>query len=252
MIVLKNLSKKYRSSAVLDGVSASLPEGKITAFIGGNGAGKSTALNIISRLIPATSGTVEIDGVPLGAWKSRELAKRLTILSQNPFTPARLTVEELVEFGRFPHCNGRPGAEDRRMVEFAMECAGIADLRNRFLDELSGGQRQIAHIAMAVAQDTKYILLDEPLNNLDMNRAAKVMKLVRALARERGKSVVIVIHDINFVSFYADFVAAFKNGKLLYCGPADGAMSPWVLRGVYDMDIAVEERGGKKLCVYYE
>ena len=233
MIVLKNISKKYRSFAVLDGVSASLPEGKITAFIGGNGAGKSTALNIISRLIPATSGTVEIDGVPLGS-------------------STRLTVEELVEFGRFPHCNGRPGAEDRRMVEFAMECAGIADLRNRFLDELSGGQRQIAHIAMAVAQDTKYILLDEPLNNLDMNRAAKVMKLVRALARERGKSVVIVIHDINFVSFYADFVAAFKNGKLLYCGPADGAMSPRVLRDVYDMDIAVEERGGKKLCVYYE
>lgn len=252
MISLENISKKYRETVVLNGVTATLPTEKIIAFIGSNGAGKSTALNIVSRLIPATEGHVTIDGKDLREWNSRELAKRLTILGQTLHTPARLTVGELVAFGRFPHSGGRLNEEDDRIIGQALEYTGISDLRSHFLDELSGGQRQIAYIAMAIAQDTKYILLDEPLNNLDMGRAAKVMKLLKTLVKDKGKTIIIVIHDINFVSFYADYVVAFKDGFLKHQGPVEDILKCDVLRDIYGMDISIEPYGGKKLCIYYE
>ena len=237
---------------MLDDVSADLPTEKIIAFIGSNGAGKSTALNIVSRLIAANEGRVIIDGKDLHAWNTKELAKNLTILGQTLHTPARLTVEELVAFGRFPHSNGKVYKDDLETIERALEYTGIQDLRHRFLDELSGGQRQMAYIAMAIAQDTKYILLDEPLNNLDMSRASKIMKLLRALVKEKKKTIMIVIHDINFVSFYADYVVAFKDGILKYQGDVESIINPEVLCDIYDMDIKIQPYGGKKICIHYE
>ena len=133
-----------------------------------------------------------------------------------------------------------------------MELTEISDLRHCYLDELSGGQRQMAYIAMAIAQDTKYIFLDEPLNNLDMHRAARIMKLLRSLVREQGKTICIVIHDINFVSFYADYVVAFRDGILCHQGPTEDIIRTDVLRDIYGMDIAIEPYGDKKICVYYE
>lgn len=252
MIGLKNISKKYHDTFVLQDITTSLPTEKIIAFIGSNGAGKSTALNIISRLLDSTKGSVLIDGKNLQSWNTKELAKRLTILGQTLSTPTRLTVEELVSFGRFPHSGGRLSADDIGVIEQALEYTGIVDLRNSFIDELSGGQRQMAYIAMAIAQDTKYILLDEPLNNLDMSRAAKIMKLLKKLVREKGKTILIVIHDINFVSFYADYVVAFKNGLLKYQGDVADIIKSEVLKDIYDMDIRIEQYGDKKMCVFYE
>ena len=252
MISLKNISKKYRESLVLDNVSADLPTEKIIAFIGSNGAGKSTALNIVSRLIAANEGHVIIDGKDLHAWNTKELAKNLTILGQTLHTPARLTVEELVAFGRFPHSSGKLCADDVEIIEQALDYTGIQDLRHCFLNELSGGQRQMAYIAMAIAQDTKYILLDEPLNNLDMSRASKIMKLLKALVKEKKKTIMIVIHDINFVSFHADYVVAFKNGILKYQGHAEDIIKPEVLRDIYDMEIKIQTYGDKKICIHYE
>ena len=214
MISTESLSKKYGEKFVLREVSASLPENKITAFIGCNGAGKSTMLNIISRLIPASEGCAFVDGKRVSEWDSRKLAQNLAILGQNSHRSARISVEELVAFGRFPHSGGRLGDQDFKMVEHALKITGIEELRDRFIDELSGGQRQMAHIAMSIAQDTKYILLDEPLNNLDMSRSVKIMKLLRKLAREESMTIIIVIHDINFVSFYADYIVALKDGKI--------------------------------------
>jgi len=252
MISLKNISKKYQDNLVLKNVSVSLPMEKIIAFIGSNGAGKSTMLSIISRLIAANEGHVCIDEKDLHKWNSRELAKNLTILTQTLHTPARLTVEELVAFGRFPHSGGRLTEDDKKITEQSLEYTGILDLRNCFLDELSGGQRQIAYIAMAIAQDTKYILLDEPLNNLDMSRAAKIMKLLKSLVHDKKKTILIVIHDINFVSFYADYVVAFKNGLLQCQGSVEDIIKSEVLKDIYDMDISIEPYGDKKLCVYYK
>ena len=162
------------------------------------------------------------------------------------------TVEELVRFGRFPHSRGRLENQDSLQIEKALELTEIADLRHCYLDELSGGQRQMAYIAMAIAQDTKYIFLDEPLNNLDMHRAARIMKLLRSLVREQGKTICIVIHDINFVSFYADYVVAFRDGVLCHQGPTEDIIRTDVLRDIYGMDIAIEPYGDKKICVYYE
>ncbi len=252
MIEVKNVSKKYRDVCVLKNVTTSLPEGKLVAFIGSNGAGKSTMINIISRLIEATDGEVIIDGKELHCWDSRELAKTLTILGQTLHTPTRLTVEELVRFGRFPHSGGRLTETDMQKTEEALAFTQIADLRHCYLDELSGGQRQMAYIAMAFAQDTKYVFLDEPLNNLDMSRAALIMKLLKTLVYEQGKTVYIVIHDINFVSFYADYVVAFRRGVLCHEGATEEIIRPDVLRDIYDMEIAVESYRNKNICIYYE
>ena len=138
------------------------------------------------------------------------------------------------------------------MVERALKITGIEDLRGRFIDELSGGQRQMAHIAMSIAQDTKYILLDEPLNNLDMSRSVKIMKLLRKLAREESKTILIVIHDINFVSFYADYIVALKDGRVKYEGSSEAVMKSEILSDIYGMRIEIEEYKGKKICVYYQ
>ena len=252
MISTESLSKKYGEKFVLKEVSSTLPENKITAFIGCNGAGKSTMLNIISRLIPASEGCAFVDGKRVSEWDSRKLAQNLAILGQNSHRSARISVEELVAFGRFPHSGGRLGDQDFKMVEHALKITGIEELRDRFIDELSGGQRQMAHIAMSIAQDTKYILLDEPLNNLDMSRSVKIMKLLRKLAREESKTIIIVIHDINFVSFYADYIVALKDGKIRYEGAVEAVMKPEILSDIYGMRIEIEEYKGKKICVYYQ
>lgn len=252
MISTESLSKKYGENFVLKDVSTSLPTNKIIAFIGCNGAGKSTMLNLISRLIPPSEGCAFVDSKRISDWDTRELAKRLTMLGQSLNADTRITVGELVAFGRFPHSGGRMTEQDELAVLQALAITGIEDLRGRFIDELSGGQRQMAYIAMCIAQDTKYILLDEPLNNLDMARSVKIMKLLRRLVREKSKTILIVIHDINFVSFYADYIAAFKDGKLKYQGACEAIMNSEILSDIYGMDIAVEDYKGRKICVYYQ
>ena len=252
MIEIQDITKRYSEKNVVTDLTVTLPVKKITAFIGSNGAGKSTVLSIVSRLIAANEGVVRIDGIELGKWDTRELAKHLAVLSQSTHLSLRLTVEDLVRFGRFPHSQGKIAEKDILAVEQALEYTGLLGLRDRFIDELSGGQRQTAYIAMAIAQDTKYILLDEPLNNLDMRRSAQIMHLLRKLVDEKGKTVIIVIHDINFVSFHADYIVALKQGGLAYFGDASEIIRPDVLKDIYNMDIAVEEYKGKSLCIYYQ
>ncbi|MDR1612380.1 MAG: ATP-binding cassette domain-containing protein, partial [Planctomycetota bacterium] len=252
MIDIRNVGKKYGDKEVLRNISVSLPEGGISAFIGPNGAGKSTLLSLISRLLSADGGEIRIDGVRVGEWNSRELAKRLAILRQSNFMNIRLTVEELVAFGRFPHSQGRLTGEDREMVEKALAYLEIGDIGDRFLDELSGGQRQMAFIAMVIAQDTRYVLLDEPLNNLDIKHSVHMMRILRKLADDLGKTVVLVVHDINFVSCHADFIVALRDGELVAVGGRDEIMTPEVLRNIYGLDIPIREMEGERICVYYK
>lgn len=251
MISLKNISKKYAGNPVVEDVSLTLPTEKIIAFIGSNGAGKSTLLSIISRLINATEGEVLIDDRRVSDWNNRDLSRTLSILTQSLHCDIRLTVEDLVGFGRFPYTQGRLNDEDREIINEALEYTGIADLRGRFLDQLSGGQRQMAFVAMAIAQNTKYILLDEPLNNLDMRRSVAIMKLLRRLVEEKQKTILIVIHDINFVSVYADYVVALKNGKVQKIGPVNEVIVSDELKRIYDIDIDILDYKGHNICVYY-
>ena len=185
---IKDVTKKYNGKPVVDAVNLEIPKGKVISFIGPNGAGKSTVMGIISRLIAKDSGLVSFDGTELEKWKSKELSKRLAILTQSNNIQMKLTVRELVAFGRFPYSGNRTTKEDEEIIEQAIAYMELEAFRDRFIDELSGGQRQRALIAMVIAQDTDYILLDEPTNNLDIYHATNMMKIVRRLCDELEKS----------------------------------------------------------------
>lgn len=250
-MIIKNLVKRYGKKTVVKDISVELPKQKITAFIGPNGAGKSTVMNIISRLIARDSGTVLFKDQDVAKWKSRELAKHLAILTQSNNISMKLTVEELVSFGRFPYSGNRLTPEDRNIVGNALDYMEMTKMKHMFLDELSGGQQQRAYIAMVIAQDTEYVLLDEPINNLDVYHASKMMKLVQKLCHDLKKTVFIVIHDINYASFYADYICAFVDGEIAKFGPVEEVMTADFLAQTYSTPFTTQDYNGKRLCVYY-
>ncbi|MBJ3786144.1 iron ABC transporter ATP-binding protein [Devosia sediminis] len=251
MIVTSNVTKNYGAACVVDGVSLELPAGGITSIIGPNGAGKSTLLSMVSRLMAMDKGTVTVGGLDVTTAPSDELARRMSILRQDNHMTARLTVRDLVSFGRYPYSKGRLTVDDKGHIEKAITYLDLDALAHRFLDELSGGQRQRAFVAMVLAQDTDYVLLDEPLNNLDMKHAMGMMKLMQQAANDLGKTVVLVLHDINFASWYSDHIVAMKHGKVSAQGPAAEMIRPEVLSDIYEMDIKVHEIGGQRISVYY-
>ncbi len=251
MIEVRNVTKKYGSKTVVDNISLTIPKGKITSFIGPNGAGKSTLLSIISRLLPRDSGEVWIDGKEVTQTKSSELAKKISILKQDNHISVRLTVRDLVSFGRFPYSQGRLTPEDWQHVDQAIRYMEMEGLQDRYLDQLSGGQRQRAFVAMVLCQDTDYILLDEPLNNLDMRHAVQIMRVLRRMVTELGKTIVLVIHDINFASCHSDHIVALKDGRIVNEGAVTQIIDSHVLRTVYDMDIHIESVHGNRIGVYF-
>lgn len=250
-MIVDKLVKKYDGKAVVDEVSFEIPKGKVISLIGPNGAGKSTVMGVISRLIARDGGRVSFEGNDISRWKSKELAKRLAILTQSNNIQMKLTVEELVAFGRFPYSGGRLTEEDKRIVEQAITYMELNEFRDRFIDELSGGQRQRAYIAMVIAQDTEYVLLDEPTNNLDIYHATNMMKIVRRLCDELGKTVILVLHEINYAAFYSDYICAFKDGKIAKFGTVQEVMTKETLARIYDVDFEIMEIEGKPLSIYY-
>lgn len=251
MIEIKGLTKKFGKKPVVEDVSVTIVPKTITSFIGPNGAGKSTLLSMVSRLLDSDTGEVLLDQNNVKKWKSSEFAKRVSILKQANYINVRLSVRELVAFGRYPYSKGRLTAEDEQFVDQAIEYMNLTDMQDKYLDELSGGQKQRAFIAMVIAQDTDYILLDEPLNNLDMKHSVQIMKILRKLVDELGKTVIIVLHDINFASVYSDRIVALKDGKLVKNGPTQEIINSDALRDIYDMDIPVQEQNGCRICVYF-
>ncbi|QDQ01042.1 ABC transporter ATP-binding protein [Lysinibacillus fusiformis] len=251
MIQVKEISKYFGKKPVIQDVSVEVATGKITSFIGPNGAGKSTLLSMVSRLLNADTGEVLLDKSDVRRWKSDDFAKRVSILKQSNYMNVRLTIRELVSFGRFPYSKGNLKPEDEVKVDEALQYMNLDDLQHNYLDELSGGQRQRAFIAMVIAQDTDYILLDEPLNNLDMKHSVQIMKILRKLVDELGKTVVIVLHDINFASVYSDHIVALKNGRVVKDGPTHDIINSDALKEIYDMDIPVQEQNGCRICVYF-
>ncbi|SES98662.1 iron complex transport system ATP-binding protein [Oceanobacillus limi] len=251
MVDIKNVFKLYNQKKVVDDVSLSIEKGTITSFIGPNGAGKSTLISMISRLIAKDNGEITIDGQDIMKTKNNELAKKISILKQSNSINLKLTVRELVGFGRFPYSQGKLTKEDQEKVDEAIDYMELGEIQNKYLDELSGGQRQRAHIAMVLAQDTEYILLDEPLNNLDMRHSVQIMKTLRRLVDELGKTILIVIHDINFASCYSDHIVALKDGKIIKHGRTCDVIDQCVLKDIYDMDIDIQNIDDKRICVYF-
>ncbi|MDO3661681.1 MULTISPECIES: petrobactin ABC transporter ATP-binding protein YclP [Bacillus] len=251
MVEVKNVSKQYGGKVVLEETSVTIQKGKITSFIGPNGAGKSTLLSIMSRLIKKDSGEILIDGEEIGACDSKELAKKMSILKQANQINIRLTIKDLVSFGRFPYSQGRLTEEDWVHINQALGYMKLEDIQDKYLDQLSGGQCQRAFIAMVIAQDTDYIFLDEPLNNLDMKHSVEIMKLLKRLVEELGKTIVIVIHDINFASVYSDHIVALKNGRIVKEGPPEEMIETSVLEEIYDMTIPIQTIDNQRIGVYF-
>ncbi|MGN0364086.1 MAG: ABC transporter ATP-binding protein [Bilifractor sp.] len=248
---INQLTKKYGPKVVVDNISFEIPKQKVISIIGPNGAGKSTVMGMISRLLKKDAGSIAFKGKDIGEWNSRELAKNLAILTQSHNMQTKLTVEDLVAFGRFPYSGGRLNDTDREKIQKAMEYMELIPIRNQFIDELSGGQRQRAYIAMVVAQDTEYILLDEPTNNLDIYHATKMMRMVRRLCDELGKTVILVLHEINYASFYSDYICAMKDGKIAKYGKVEKVMTRENLKEIYQVDFRLIEIDGKPMSVYY-
>ncbi len=248
---IKNLTKRYGDKTVTKSVSLEIPKGKITSFIGPNGAGKSTVMGMISRLISSDEGEIIFEGKDLKDWKSKELSKRLAILTQTNNVQMKLTVRELVSFGRFPYSGSHLTAEDVKIINQALAYMELEEFEDRFIDELSGGQRQRAYIAMVIAQDTDYVLLDEPTNNLDIYHASNMMKMVRRLCDELGKTVILVLHEINYAAFYSDYICAFLDGEVAAFDEVSKVIQADTLKKIYKVDFEVIEVAGKPLSLYY-
>lgn len=248
---IQELTKTYDGKTVVDSVSLEIPKGKVLSLIGPNGAGKSTVMGMISRLIARDEGMVDFHGKDIGKWKSRELSKKLAILTQSNQIQMKLTVQELVAFGRFPYSGNRITKEDQEIIDQAIAYMELEDMRDRFIDELSGGQRQRAMIAMVIAQDTDYVLLDEPTNNLDIYHAVNMMKIVRRLCDELGKTVVLVLHEINYAAFYSDYICAFVDGRIAKFGTVEEVMTKENLSEIYQVDFEIQMVKGRPLAIYY-
>ncbi|MEF9981992.1 MAG: ATP-binding cassette domain-containing protein [Glutamicibacter sp.] len=251
MITLNSVSKKYSSTVSIGPVSLEIPTGGITALVGPNGAGKSTMLTMVGRLLGIDQGSIEVSGYDVSKTNSKDLAKIVSILRQENHFVTRLTVRQLVGFGRYPHSKGRLTQADEEIISRSIDFLDLGELEGRYLDELSGGQRQRAYVAMVLAQDTDTVLLDEPLNNLDMKHSVVMMQHLQRAARELNRTIVIVLHDINFAGHYADYICAMKQGKVVEFGTPDEIMCDEVLTKVFETPVKVIPGPNGPLAVYY-
>lgn len=239
MISIKNVSYSIQDQPILHDITLTVPRGGITALIGPNGAGKSTLLSLIARLRKLQTGQITVDTLQVGQCSDRALAQVLAIMVQNAQVSARIRVGELVGMGRYPWHQGRPGPKDHAIVAETLARFSLETFANRFLDELSGGQRQRALVAMAYAQSTDYLLLDEPLNNLDIAAARQLMQALKKMADEGGKSIVIVLHDINYAAAFADRIVVMAKGKIAAVGPPADIITPQTLREHFDTNAEI-------------
>ena len=251
MIKLQGVSHRIGQSPILSDVTAELPRGKLTALIGPNGAGKSTLLRLIGRLEPLQQGQISIDGHDIRTTPTDDLARRMAVLGQQTLIASRLRLEDLAAFGRWPHHQGRPRPADRTIVAEALETFGLMPLAGRFLDEVSGGQAQRAFLAMTFAQDTDWLLLDEPLNNLDMSHARALMQRLSELVRLSGKSVVVVVHEVNYAAAWADHIVALKEGRVAASGHPQDVLTEAGLSALYDTPINVAVHDGRPLVLHH-
>ncbi|MEG2246893.1 MAG: ABC transporter ATP-binding protein [Peptostreptococcaceae bacterium] len=255
-ITTKDLNISYGNIDIVKNLNLEIPKGKITTIIGANGCGKSTILKTLGRIITPKSGNIYINGKDLYKEKPTEIAKNMAILPQNPQAPSGLTVEELIAYGRFPHQKGfgKTNKEDKDIVAWAMEVTGISEFKDRNIDDLSGGQRQRAWIAMALAQETDILLLDEPTTYLDLAHQLEILSLLYDLNKNQGRTIVMVIHELNNASRFADHMIGIKKGSIVCEGKAESVMTKENLREIFNIDaeIVKDPRTKKPVCITYD
>ncbi|MGJ7919260.1 ABC transporter ATP-binding protein [Neobacillus sp. LXY-4] len=255
-LIAEKLTIGYEERTIVKELNLEFAAGKITSILGPNGCGKSTILKTVARLHPATSGVVYLDGKMIHETPTKEIAKKLAILPQSPEAPGGLSVYELISYGRTPYQSGfsRLNKHDREMIDWALEVTGLAELKYQAVDTLSGGQRQRAWIAMAIAQETDLLLLDEPTTYLDLAHQLEVLQLLEDLNKQDGRTIIMVIHDLNHASRFSHQLVALKQGKIVKQGEADQVMTAEVIKQVFNIDttIVTDPRTGKPAMISYD
>jgi iron complex transport system ATP-binding protein len=250
-----DLSIGYGERLIVKSLSVEIPDKKITTIIGSNGCGKSTLLKAITRITPHQSGTVLLDGKDISKENTKILAKKIALLPQSPESANGLTVGELVSYGRFPYQSGfgRLTKKDYEVIDWALEVTGITEFKFRPVDALSGGQRQRVWIAMALAQETDIIFLDEPTTYLDMAHQLEVLELLQKLNREQERTIIMVLHDLNQAARFADYIIALKDGEIVKAGACEEVIVPKVLEQVFQIDAVIgkDPRTNKPMLLTY-
>lgn len=236
-----NIVAGYDNKIIINGIDVTIPKNKISVIIGANACGKSTLLKTLARLIKPVSGEITLDGKKIGTMPSKKLAQILGLLPQSPVVPEGIIVSDLVARGRFPYQTFLKGMgkKDYEAVEEALEIMGITELANCSVDELSGGQRQRVWIAMALAQQTDILLLDEPTTFLDITYQIEILDLLTDLNRKKGTTIVMVLHDINLSARYADYIFAVNKGNLISKGTPSEVITEGLIRQVFDLECTV-------------
>ncbi|MFV2119603.1 ABC transporter ATP-binding protein [Streptomyces sp. Act-28] len=252
-ISARELTLGHGGEPVARGIGVTPAPGAVTALVGPNGSGKSTLLRALARLHAPDAGRIVLDGRDLAEYRPRELARKLSFLTQSPIVPAGVTVEELVAYGRHPHRGllARGGDEDREAIGWALDATNLRPLAGRTLDRLSGGERQRAWIAMALAQRTGLLLLDEPTTYLDIRYQIEVLRLVRRLADEHGITVVVVLHDLNQAAAFSDAMVVLADGRIVASGPPARALTEDTVRTAFRIDttVTLDPRTGVPTCL---
>lgn len=255
-IETNQLSIAYEERVIVDSLDLAIPEGKITAIIGANGCGKSTILKAIGRVIKGKSGSIYLDGGDISRLGTKEIAKKMAILPQSPTAPSGLTVRELIAYGRFPHQKGfgKLNSKDQEIINWALEATALTEFEHREVDLLSGGQRQRVWIAMALAQETELILLDEPTTYLDLAHQLEVLELLQKLNQTQGRTIAMVLHDINLAARFADYMIAIEAGEIIKAGDPTQVLTKAVLKKVFQIDaeIMIEPRTQRPICLSYD
>ena len=251
MITIDQVSFQIRGTEILKNINLEIPKGGITALVGPNGAGKSTLFSLMSRLNEFEQGKISIDGMDISKTPSDEMAKKIAILRQENSITSRIMVKEMLMFGHYPYHKGRPTEEDRAIVENTLRRFDLYDLRGRYLTELSGGQRQRVLVAMVFCQSTDYLLLDEPLNNLDMYHSRQLMRQLRHIADEHQRTIIVVLHDVNYASAYADSIVGLKQGELVLHGKPRDVLNSDNLEKLFGVDAQVVDVNGHSMVMHY-
>ena len=249
------LNIAYDDTLIVEGLDMQIPHGKVTSIIGPNGCGKSTVLKAIGRIIKPKQGVVYLNGEDMKNLTTKDIATKMAILPQSPLAPSGLTVSELVAYGRFPHQKGfgKLTSEDKKIISWALNVTKLKDLEFREIDTLSGGQRQRVWIAMALAQQTDLILLDEPTTYLDLCHQLEVLELLYDLNKTQGCTIVMVLHDLNLAARFSDYMIAVREGKIIKHGTSKDVMTPAVLKDVFKIDATIvpDPNSGKEVCITY-
>ncbi|EPY2276357.1 ABC transporter ATP-binding protein [Clostridium sporogenes] len=255
-ITTTNLAIAYEDKLIVDGLNMNIRKGKITTIIGPNGCGKSTVLKTVGRILKPKEGLVYLNGDDIRNLSTKEVAQKMAILPQSPQAQGGLTVGELVSYGRFPHKKGfgKLSPEDNKVIEWALDITKLTELEITMVDNLSGGQRQRVWIAMALAQQTDLILLDEPTTYLDMAYQLEVLELLYNLNREESCTIVMVLHDLNLAARFADYMIAIRSGSIISHGTPEEIMTKKVLKDTFNIDAEIVwgSKTGRPTCISYE